>query len=485
MKLLIFNIEWIYYIMNIKTRFAPSPTGDLHIGNIRTALYAWLFARSQGGKFLLRIENTNFKSVVSNDFVTKIISAMRWLNLDWDEGPYFQTDRFDRYNYIIDDLIKNQMAYKCYCSEERLELLRITQMKNGEKPKYDRYCRIKPIVLNNNINNSPYVVRFCNPTTGKVSFCDKIRGTITFKNQELDDLIIRRSNGVPTYNFCVVVDDMDMNITHVIRGEEHINNTPRQINIFKTLGATIPIYAHVPMILNEDRKKLSKRYGSFGIMRYRDDGFLPEAMLNYLVRLGWSYGNQEIFDLEQMKQYFNFSGINKSASIFNFEKLLWINRYYIHHLPIERVVKYLSQYMRIHEINYKNGPMLTDVVKLFAKRCNTLKEMVHSCLFLYEDFMFSEKQIDQKYFTSDAIRSLKLVRNKLNNVDIWESNTIKAIIKDIITQLNIDMSTIGIPLRIALTGMHHSPELSKIIYIIGKKRAIRRIDRVISYICKK
>lgn len=492
MKYSIFNriiiyryIYRMYNIMNIKTRFAPSPSGELHIGNVRTALYAWLFARNMGGKFLLRIENTNFKSDISDDYVVNIISVMKWLNLDWDEGPYFQTDRFDRYNHVIDNMINNQIAYKCYCSPERLKLLRINQMKNGEKPKYDGYCRLKSTNLcNNGVNNSAYVVRFCNPKTGQVSFHDKIHGVITFKNHELDDLIIRRANGVPTYNFCVVIDDMDMNITHVIRGEEHINNTPRQINILKSLNASVPIYAHVPMILDENRNKLSKRSKSLGIMQYRNEGFLPEAMLNYLVRLGWSYGNQEIFNIKQMQKYFNFKGISKSSSILNFKKLLWINRYYINNLPINYVAQHLLQYMNKNKIDYKNGPLLTDVIKLFASRCSTLKEIMHNCLFLYKNCNFFEKQVDQIDLTFNTLTSLKLLRSKLNNVDIWTVNSIKTIIQDTVIELNIDMIEIGTPLRIALTGIKHTPELSKIMYVLGKDRVLQRIDQSIFYIHK-
>lgn len=472
--------------MHIKTRFAPSPTGDLHIGNIRTALYAWLFARNQGGKFLLRIENTNLQSMTSNNFVTNIISVMKWLRLDWDEGPYFQTDRFDRYNNVIDDLINNKQAYRCYCSPERLKLLRITQMKNGEKPRYDRYCRIKStmVACRDTINNVPHVVRFCNPISGEVSFHDKVRGVITFKNNELDDLIIRRANGIPTYNFCVVIDDIDMNITHVIRGEEHINNTPRQINILKALNATIPIYVHLPMVLDENRKKLSKSCGALSIMQYRHEGFLPEALLNYLVRLGWSHGNQEIFNIEQMKQYFDFSNISKSASIFNFKKLLWINRYYMNNLPIDYVAKYLLQYMDLHAMSYKHGPLLTDVIKLFAKRCNTLKEIVQHCNFLYTDFNIFEKKIDKEYFSIDTINLLKKLQSKLSGIRTWTPDVVKLIIRDVMLELHMNMSTIGIFLRIILTGVYRSPELSKVICVLGKDRVLQRIDQAISYIHK-
>lgn len=470
--------------MIVKTRFAPSPSGDLHIGNIRTALYAWLFARSQGGKFLLRIENTNLKGIMDRDSVSNILSIMTWLNLDWDEGPYFQTDRFERYNSIIDNMIKDNMAYRCYCSEERLTLLRSNQLKLGKKPKYDRHCRMM-LCENNAIQDSSYVVRFCNPLAGQVTFYDEIRGFITFDNKELDDLIIRRANGIPTYNFCVVIDDMDMNITHVIRGEEHINNTPRQINILKALNASIPVYAHVPMILDSNRKKISKRYGMLGIIQYRKSGFLPEAVLNYLIRLGWSRGDQEIFSIDQMKQYFSLKDINKSSSIFNFEKLLWLNRYYLNHLPVDKVASYLSEYMNAQNIDYKNGPELFDAIKLFAKRSNTLKEIIDNCYFLYKDFNIFEKKIAEKYLTPDIISFLKILKDKLNYVSSWKLEFIKSSIQETINELRINMKTIGMPIRILLTGTNQSPELSIVMYVIGKHRVLNRINDAIFYIEKK
>ncbi|KJG88385.1 glutamyl-tRNA ligase, partial [Yersinia pestis subsp. microtus bv. Ulegeica] len=309
--------------MKIKTRFAPSPTGYLHVGGARTALYSWLFSRHLGGEFVLRIEDTDLGRS-TQEAIDAIMDGMNWLNLDWDEGPYFQTKRFDRYNAVIDQMLDAGTAYRCYCSKERLEALREAQMANGEKPRYDGHCRDSQCTHG---ADEPSVVRFRNPQEGSVIFDDKIRGPIEFSNQELDDLIIRRTDGSPTYNFCVVIDDWDMEITHVIRGEDHINNTPRQINILKALGAPVPEYAHVSMILGDDGKKLSKRHGAVGVMQYRDDGYLPEALLNYLVRLGWSHGDQEIFSIEEMTQLFTLDAVSKSASAFNTEKLQWLNHH--------------------------------------------------------------------------------------------------------------------------------------------------------------
>lgn len=368
--------------MKIKTRFAPSPTGYLHVGGARTALYSSLFARNHGGEFVLRIEDTDLERSTP-EAIEAIMDGMNWLNLEWDEGPYYQTKRFDRYNAVIDQMLEEGTAYKCYCSKERLEALREEQMAKGEKPRYDGRCRHSH---EHHADDEPCVVRFANPQEGSVVFDDQIRGPIEFSNQELDDLIIRRTDGSPTYNFCVVVDDWDMEITHVIRGEDHINNTPRQINILKALKAPVPVYAHVSMINGDDGKKLSKRHGAVSVMQYRDDGYLPEALLNYLVRLGWSHGDQEIFTREEMIKYFALNAVSKSASAFNTDKLLWLNHHYINALPPEYVATHLQWHIEQENIDTRNGPQLADLVKLLGERCKTLKEMAQSCRYFYEDF---------------------------------------------------------------------------------------------------
>ncbi|TFQ11905.1 glutamate--tRNA ligase, partial [Escherichia coli] len=355
----------------VKTRFAPSPTGYLHVGGARTALYSWLYSRHNHGEFVLRIEDTDLERS-TQEAIDAIMDGMNWLNLGWDEGPYYQTKRFDRYNQVIDTMIENGTAYRCYCSKERLEALREKQMANNEKPRYDGCCRDH---AHNHTADEPHVVRFRNPQEGSVIFDDKIRGPIEFSNQELDDLIIRRTDGSPTYNFCVVVDDWDMEITHVIRGEDHINNTPRQINILKALGAPVPEYAHVSMINGDDGKKLSKRHGAVGVMQYRDDGYLPQALLNYLVRLGWSHGDQEIFSIEEMTELFTLEAVSKSASAFNTEKLQWLNHHYINSMPAEEVAVYLQWHIENAGIDTRNGPELADLVRLLGERCKTLKEM--------------------------------------------------------------------------------------------------------------
>ncbi|WP_197346855.1 glutamate--tRNA ligase, partial [Escherichia coli] len=393
--------------MKIKTRFAPSPTGYLHVGGARTALYSWLFARNHGGEFVLRIEDTDLERSTP-EAIEAIMDGMNWLSLEWDEGPYYQTKRFDRYNAVIDQMLEEGTAYKCYCSKERLEALREEQMAKGEKPRYDGRCRHSH---EHHADDEPCVVRFANPQEGSVVFDDQIRGPIEFSNQELDDLIIRRTDGSPTYNFCVVVDDWDMEITHVIRGEDHINNTPRQINILKALKAPVPVYAHVSMINGDDGKKLSKRHGAVSVMQYRDDGYLPEALLNYLVRLGWSHGDQEIFTREEMIKYFTLNAVSKSASAFNTDKLLWLNHHYINALPPEYVATHLQWHIEQENIDTRNGPQLADLVKLLGERCKTLKEMAQSCRYFYEDFAEFDADAAKKHLRPVARQPLEVVRD--------------------------------------------------------------------------
>lgn len=467
--------------MKIKTRFAPSPTGFLHVGGARTALYSWLFARSQGGEFVLRIEDTDLERS-TQDAIDAIMDGMNWLNLDWDEGPYFQTKRFDRYNAVIDDMLAQGSAYKCYCSKERLEALREQQMANGEKPRYDGRCRHDH---QHHDAAEPFVVRFANPQDGSVIFNDQIRGPIEFSNQELDDLIIRRTDGSPTYNFCVVIDDWDMQITHVIRGEDHINNTPRQINILKALGAPVPEYAHVSMILGDDGKKLSKRHGAVGVMQYRDDGFLPEALLNYLVRLGWSHGDQEIFSIDDMKQLFTVGDISKSASAFNTEKLLWLNHHYINHLPADYVATHLAWHMDQAHIDTRNGPQLADLVKLLGERCKTLKEMVSSCHYFYQDFDQFDADAAKKHLRPVAREALEVARAKLAALTQWTPELIHGAIEATAAQLEVGMGKVGMPLRVAVTGAGQSPALDVTVHAIGQSRSLARIDQALAFIAQR
>ncbi len=462
----------------IKTRFAPSPTGYLHVGGARTALYSWLFSRHKQGEFVLRIEDTDLERSTP-EAIEAIMDGMNWLNLAWDEGPYFQTKRFDRYNEVIDQMLEVGTAYPCYCSKERLEALREEQMANGEKPRYDGHCREH---AHNHTQNEPHVVRFRNPQEGSVIFNDQIRGPIEISNQELDDLIIRRTDGAPTYNFCVVIDDWDMEITHVIRGEDHINNTPRQINILTALGAPVPEYAHVSMILADDGKKLSKRHGAVSVMQYRDDGFLPQALLNYLVRLGWSHGDQEIFTLEEMKKHFSLDAISKSASAFNTDKLLWLNHHYINTLPAEEVAVHLAWHIEQQNIDTQTGPQLVDLVKLLGERCKTLKEMAESCHYFYQDFEEFDADAAKKHLRPVACQPLEAVRAKLAAITTWTAENVHQAIEATATELEVGMGKIGMPLRVAVTGAGQSPGLDVTVHAIGQARSLARIDKALSYI---
>ena len=468
-------------LMKIKTRFAPSPTGYLHVGGARTALYSWLFARHHGGEFVLRIEDTDLERS-TQDAINAIMDGMNWLNLDWDEGPYFQTKRFDRYNRVIDEMLEQGTAYKCYCSKERLEALREQQMANGEKPRYDGHCRGSH---EHHDDHEPFVVRFANPQDGSVIFHDTIRGPIEFSNQELDDLIIRRTDGSPTYNFCVVIDDWDMEITHVIRGEDHINNTPRQINILKALGAPVPEYAHVSMILGDDGKKLSKRHGAVGVMQYRDDGFLPEALLNYLVRLGWSHGDQEIFTIDEMKRLFSLDDISKSASAFNTEKLLWLNHHYINHLPPEYVATHLAWHMTQEGIDTHDGPQLVDLVKLQGERCKTLKEMAAASHYFYQDFREFDADAAKKHLRPVARQPLELARDKLAALSDWQPDLIHQAIEQTAAELEVGMGKVGMPLRVAVTGAGQSPALDVTVHAVGRARTLARIDMALEFIARR
>ncbi|MEJ5071630.1 glutamate--tRNA ligase [Enterobacter ludwigii] len=467
--------------MKIKTRFAPSPTGYLHVGGARTALYSWLFARNHGGEFVLRIEDTDLERSTP-EAIEAIMDGMNWLSLEWDEGPYFQTKRFDRYNAVIDEMLVAGTAYKCYCSKERLEALREEQMANGEKPRYDGRCRHGH---EHHADNEPCVVRFANPQDGSVIFDDQIRGPIEFSNQELDDLIIRRTDGSPTYNFCVVVDDWDMEITHVIRGEDHINNTPRQINILKALNAPVPVYAHVSMINGDDGKKLSKRHGAVSVMQYRDDGYLPEALLNYLVRLGWSSGDQEIFTREEMIKLFSLGAVSKSASAFNTEKLQWLNHHYINSMAPEYVATHLQWHIEQEKIDTRTGPQLSELVTLLGERCKTLKEMAASCHYFYEEFDAFDADAAKKHLRPVARQPLEVVRDKLEAMTEWTAENVHHAIQATADELEVGMGKVGMPLRVAVTGAGQSPGLDVTVHAIGKSRSVARINKALAFIAER
>ena len=465
--------------VKVRTRFAPSPTGYLHVGGARTALYSWLYAKHHQGEFVLRIEDTDLERSTP-EATAAILEGMEWLNLEWEHGPYYQTKRFDRYNQVIDQMIEQGLAYRCYCTKERLEELRNTQEANKEKPRYDRHC----LHHDNGTPDMPHVVRFKNPTEGSVVFDDAVRGRIEISNSELDDLIIRRTDGSPTYNFCVVVDDWDMGITHVVRGEDHINNTPRQINILQALGAPIPVYAHVSMILGDDGQKLSKRHGAVGVMQYRDDGYLPEALNNYLVRLGWGHGDQEIFTREEMIEFFNLEAVSKSASAFNTEKLQWLNQHYIRTLDPNYVASYLEWHMQNQGINYqKEGvPALADIVTVLGERCKTLKEMAAASRYFYEEFEAYDEKAVAKNFKAEAVAPLAKLAEKLTACKEWTVENIHEAMNQTAQELEIGMGKVGMPFRLAVTGSGQSPSMDITAKLVGKERTLSRIQKAISFI---
>lgn len=466
--------------MEVRTRFAPSPTGYLHVGGARTALYSWLYARHNNGKFVLRIEDTD-RERSTQPAIDAIIEGMKWTGLSWDEGPFYQTKRFDRYNALIDEMLADGRAYKCYCTKERLEKLREDQMKAGEKPRYDGHCAYDH---SEHSPDEPYCVRFKNPKTGKVKFHDLIRGDIEFDNAELDDLVIRRTDGTPTYNFCVVVDDWDMKITHVVRGEDHINNTPRQINIYKALGAPVPEFAHVSMILGDDGTKLSKRHGAVSVMQYRDDGYLPEALLNYLVRLGWGHGDQEIFSVQEMIELFNLEDVSKSASAFSTDKLKWVNEHYIRTLPAERVAEELEWQMEHAGYDYKNGPALTDIVRIFRERCKTLKEMAEQAVYFYREYEEYEPNAVKKWFKSNSCEALEKVKDKLLKLNDWQAPLIHGTMEETVNEMQVGFGKVGMPVRLAITGTGQSPDMGEIMAVLGRDKCIARLDRTIEYLKK-
>jgi len=459
--------------MTVITRFAPSPTGDLHIGGARTALYCWLYARKMQGKFILRIEDTDLERSTKAS-VAAILDAMEWLGLDYDEGPYYQTKRFDRYFMVSEQLLKEEKAYYCYCSKERLEKVRNVQIANKEKPRYDGFCRDRT----DKPKDIPPVIRFRNPLDGMVEFDDLIRGKLSFSNKELDDLIIVRSDGSPTYNFTVVVDDWDMKITHVIRGDDHINNTPRQINILRALGATPPQYAHVSMILGSDGKRLSKRHGATSVMQYREEGFLPDALLNYLVRLGWSYGDQEIFSREELVRLFEIKGINRAPAALNLDKLLWLNQHYIKTSLPEHVAVELAWHMQRLGIDVTHGPSLTDIVKAMGERVKTLREMAEKSRYFYSDVKYNQDAF-KKHITNDVIAALAAVREGLEHLSEWNREALHEVIVKIAEKLQLKMGKVAQPLRIAVTGDVVSPPIDVTLLLLGRDKSLERINKVL------
>lgn len=464
--------------MVINTRFAPSPTGFLHIGSIRTALFSWLYAKHHGGKFILRIEDTD-QVRSTTESITAILEGMAWLGLSYDVGPIYQTQRYARYKQAAEQLVSAGKAYLCECSKERLEKLRQAQLSAKQKPRYDECCRHKNLVITDKADKS-HVIRFKSPRDGYVSFQDQVYGIIQIANQELDDLILVRSDGHPTYNFAVVIDDWDMAITHVIRGDDHINNTPRQINLFKALGANIPIYAHLPMILGQDGKRLSKRHGAVNVLEFKELGFLPHALLNYLVRLGWSHGDQEIFTLDEMINYFDLSQVSRGAASFNYEKLCWLNQYYQKHYLRTEVATALQWHFQKKGINTDNGPKLIDLIDIQAERCKTLEEICDKSIYFYQDEIKYDEKAMQKYLTPSILPALEATYNKFQQILLWEKEQLQACINDVGVAFDLNMSKIAQPLRVTVTGNAISPPIDITLKLLGKQRTLSRLRHIIN-----
>ena len=457
----------------MKSRFAPSPTGFLHIGGARTALFAWLWARKNNSNFVLRIEDTDMERS-TQESVDAILDGLEWIGLDYDEGPIYQSDRFDRYNEVIHELLSNGQAYYCDCSKERLESMRESQIANKEKPKYDGCCREKSLKSG--------VIRFRNPDKGSVTFRDFVKGEVSIENSELDDLIISRSDGTPTYNLTVVVDDHDMQIDCVIRGDDHINNTPKQINLYEALGWDIPKFAHVPMILGSDGSRLSKRHGAVNLLSYRDEGFLPEALLNYLVRLGWSNGDQEIFSIVEMIELFELKNINNSPASFNQEKLVWLNQSYIKSLPSTKLIEHLCWHLEKLSINLDDGPNIHDVVEFHKERSKSLIDMAESCVMFYKDFKDFDEAQAHKIFKSNTKEVLQDLVSRFSEINDWNARNIHSVIESICESRSIGFGKVGQPLRLALSGDGKSGSIDKSAQFVGKKRTLSRLNMALSWI---
>ncbi len=452
----------------VRTRFAPSPTGYLHIGGARTALFSWAYARKHGGQFILRIEDTDLERS-TDESVQAIFDGMAWLGLEYDEGPFFQMQRMPRYKQVIRQLLDAGHAYHCYCSKQELEAMREAQRAKGEKPRYDGRCRQRTTAVPG-VNP---VVRFKNPLDGDVIIDDLVKGRVVVGNKELDDLIIARRDGTPTYNFCVVVDDWDMEITHVIRGDDHLNNTPRQINILQALGAPLPQYAHVPMILGHDGERLSKRHGAVSVMQYFEEGYLPEALLNYLARLGWAHGDEEIFSLDQFVQWFELEAISKSAAKFDPEKLSWVNQQYLKAADNARLVELARPFMAQDCCDPAHGPDTAQVFGLLKERVSTLKELADAAVYFYRPIE-AHADLRQQHLTTAVKPALEALTARLESVE-WQRAALSALIKEICAAHGLKMPHVAMPLRIMITGEAQTPSIDAVMALIGREEVLRRL----------
>ena len=462
---------------DLRVRFAPSPTGYLHIGGARTALFNYLLAKKQSGTFVLRIEDTDVARS-TQESVDAILDAMTWLGLSYDEGPIYQSDRFDLYREKVQQLLDEGKAYRCYCTAEELDAKREKAKQEGRKPKYDGTCRNRT-----DQPDAPYVVRFKLPTEGEeTTFVDRIKGSISFRHEELDDLIIQRTDGTPTYNFVVVIDDAEMGINLVIRGDDHINNTPRQILLYQALGYSIPEFAHVPMILGSDKKRLSKRHGATSVMVYREMGYLPEAMINYLVRLGWSFGDEEIFSIDDLTKKFSLENVGRSAGVFNPEKLLWLNSHYIKTGDAERLAELLKPFLEQKELKLSAGPNLVEVVKSLQERSVTLLEMAEGAVFYFVDPVVYDDKAKNKFLIPQQKQLFITILEKLANCKSFTKEQLELLFAEIMQETELKFGKVAQPLRVALTGGVPSPGIYEVLLVLGREQSLRRIEQAIKAI---
>jgi glutamyl-tRNA synthetase len=461
--------------MVIRTRFAPSPTGYLHIGGARTALFSWAYARKHGGAFILRIEDTDVERSTP-EAVQAILDGMSWLNLDYDEGPFYQMRRMERYKEVIRQMLDEGTAYYCYTSPEELDAIREAQRARGEKPRYDGLWRPDPAkVLPEPPAGVAPVVRFKNPTVGMVGWKDLVKGYIGFNNNELDDLIIARAEGTPTYNFCVVVDDWEMGITHVIRGDDHVNNTPRQINILKALGATVPQYAHLSMILGDDGTKLSKRHGAVSVMQYDEDGYLPEAVVNYLARLGWSHGDKEIFSVKEFCSWFDLDHITPSAAQFNTEKLNWVNQQYLKQADNARLAALVHPRLEARGVKVGDVPVLESIASLYKERVATLNELADAAEVFYIELHPAQDLLDA-HLLPEVLPALRELAERFAGV-AWEAPALAALIKELLAKHNLKMPKLAMPLRVMLVGQTHTPSVDAVLALFPRETVLARMKR--------
>jgi len=462
----------------VRTRFAPSPTGYLHIGGVRTALFSWLYARHHGGEFVLRIEDTD-RERSTQASVDAILEGMQWMGLDADEGPIYQSDRLARYREVLDQLLDQGLAYYCYCTPEELDAVREQQRAQNIKPRYNRKCRDARDPSRPGIDP---VIRFKNPLEGSVIFEDLVRGRINISNDELDDLVISRGDGMPTYNFAVVVDDMDMGITHVIRGDDHVNNTPRQVNIFNALNASLPVFAHVPMIVGADGQRLSKRHGAVSVLEYRDQGFLPEAMRNYLLRLGWSHGDQEVFSTEEMISFFDLGEVNRAASAFDLDKLKWLNQHYIKEADTDRLGALLATGLKARDVEIASGPAPRSVADALRERAQTIDELVDKSLYFYSDFDEYDEGAAKKHLRPVAAEMMSDIRERFERLETWQAQPIHDALQACVEANDSKLGKIAQPLRVAVSGTAATPPIDITLELVGKERTLERIDAAIGFI---